>query len=57
MRIVIASTPAAGHVNAVAAIGGILAAEGHGFEDIGEAFFLPARIPTFRTSRLQALAR
>jgi MGT family glycosyltransferase len=50
MRIVIASTPAAGHVNPVAAIGRILVAEGHEviglsgnafrkrFEDIGAGF-------------------
>ena len=55
MRIVIASTPAAGHVNPVAAIGRILIAEGHEviglsgnafrkrFEDIGAEFHpLPA---------------
>ena len=55
MRIVIASTPAAGHINPVAAIGRILIEEGHEviaisgnafrkrFEDIGAVFHaLPA---------------
>jgi hypothetical protein len=55
MRVVIASTPAAGHINPVAAIGRILIAEGHEviglsgnafrkrFEDIGAGFHpLPA---------------
>ena len=64
MRIVIAATPASGHVNPIAAIGRILVGDGHDvvalsgnafrqrFEGIGARFrrFPPARLRTSRTS-------